>query len=210
MIFKKALILAPHTDDAEFGCGGYITKLLEEGSKVVYVAFSTAEESVPKSLPYNILTKEVKESVKRMGIPKDNLIIHNFPVRWFPQDRQSILNKIIEIRNNFNPDLVLTPATHDVHQDHEVINRETKRAFRYSTILGYELPWNTYEFSTQAFVELSKNHLKIKISAVYAYRSQLTKNYYSKEFIESLARTRGIQAGVEFAEAYEVIRWIVR
>lgn len=44
MNFKKALILAPHTDDGEFGCGGSIVRLLEEKSEIFYAAFSTAEK----------------------------------------------------------------------------------------------------------------------------------------------------------------------
>ena len=33
-MFKNILVLAPHTDDGEFGCGGYIAKLLGHGAKV--------------------------------------------------------------------------------------------------------------------------------------------------------------------------------
>ena len=51
----RVLVLAPHTDDGEFGCGGTIAKFIEEKTEVYYVAFSTAEKSVPKELPKNIL-----------------------------------------------------------------------------------------------------------------------------------------------------------
>lgn len=46
MEYKKVLVLAPHTDDGELGAGGFISKLIEEGSEVFYVAFSTAAESI--------------------------------------------------------------------------------------------------------------------------------------------------------------------
>ena len=52
--FKNVLVLAPHTDDGELGCGGFIAKLIELGSKVTYAAFSTAEESVPEGFPKDI------------------------------------------------------------------------------------------------------------------------------------------------------------
>ena len=48
--FKKVLVLAPHTDDGELGAGGFISKLIEDGADVYYMAFSTAEESVPEGL----------------------------------------------------------------------------------------------------------------------------------------------------------------
>ena len=40
--FKNVLVLAPHTDDGELGAGGFISKLVEQGAEVTYVAFSTA------------------------------------------------------------------------------------------------------------------------------------------------------------------------
>ncbi|MCK5686311.1 PIG-L family deacetylase, partial [bacterium] len=78
---KKILILAPHTDDGEFGCGGSIAKFIEEGADVYYAAFSTAKESVPEGLPKDILEIEVKEATKRLGIPGKNLLIFGFTVR---------------------------------------------------------------------------------------------------------------------------------
>ena len=45
---EEFMILAPHTDDAELGCGGAIARLLEGGTRVHIAVFSTAEESLPK------------------------------------------------------------------------------------------------------------------------------------------------------------------
>ena len=58
---KNVLILAPHTDDGEFGCGGTIAKLIQNGSNIIYAAFSIAEESLEEGLPKDTLEKEVKE-----------------------------------------------------------------------------------------------------------------------------------------------------
>ena len=65
--YKNVLVLAPHTDDGELGAGGTITKLLEHDAKVTYVAFSTAEESVPDGLPKDILKTEVKNATGTLG-----------------------------------------------------------------------------------------------------------------------------------------------
>ena len=45
--FKKILIVAPHTDDAEFGCGATISRMVEEGLEVYIATFSACEKSVP-------------------------------------------------------------------------------------------------------------------------------------------------------------------
>ena len=51
---RRILVLAPHTDDGELGCGAAIARFVEQGAEVHYVAFSTAKESVPKGMPSNI------------------------------------------------------------------------------------------------------------------------------------------------------------
>tara|TARA_Y100000739_G_C20308302_1_gene328716 strand:+ start:165 stop:359 length:195 start_codon:yes stop_codon:yes gene_type:complete len=57
---NKILVLAPHTDDGEIGCGGSIARFIDEGKEIYYIAFSKCEESVPKGFPKNILEEEVK------------------------------------------------------------------------------------------------------------------------------------------------------
>ncbi len=207
-MFKNILILAPHTDDGEFGCGGSIAKFINEGSNVFYAAFSTAEKSVPKHLPRDILKTEVQEATKRLGIPKKNLLIYDYEVRKLNYFRQDILEHLVELKNNINPDLVFLPSPNDLHQDHQTISQEGLRAFKTTTILAYELPWNTITFRTQSFIKLTEDNVKIKINALEAYNSQKHRNYASEEFIKSLALTRGTQIGTKYAEAFEVIRWI--
>ena len=107
---NKILILAPHTDDGEFGCGGSVARFIDEGKEVYYVAFSTAEESVPDPWPKNILKTEVKEATKRLGIPNDHLIIYNFKVRELSYHRQKVLEELVKIKNNICPDLVFLPS----------------------------------------------------------------------------------------------------
>ena len=75
-------------------------------------------------------------------------------------------------------------------------------------MLGYELPWNHISFDAQAFVTLEERHLDAKWAALQAYTSQfeLARPYFSRSFIEGLARVRGTQVKVEIAEAFEVMR----
>jgi len=72
-MFHKVLILVPHTDDGEFGCGGSIGKWIDEDRDVYYIAFSSAEKSVLKGRPKDILRKEIREAVKVLGMQKENL-----------------------------------------------------------------------------------------------------------------------------------------
>ena len=207
--FKRVLVLAPHTDDGEFGCGGSIAKFIEEGKNVYYVAFSTAEKSVREGLPKNILETEVKEATKRIGIPASNLIIYKYEVRKLSYIRQEILEELIKIKNQINPDLVFIPSINDLHQDHRTVALEGTRAFKQTSILGYELPWNNITFHTQVFIKLKKEHVKRKAYAIDAYQSQDIRQYFSEEFIWSWARTRGTQIGTTYAETFEIVRWVI-
>lgn len=204
--FKEILVLAPHTDDGELGLGGTINKMIEEGANVTYIAFSTAEESVPKGFPKDILKSEVKNATNVLGIKQENLIIYNYQVRKLNYVRQEILEDLIKIRKNKHFDLVFIPSPHDIHQDHTTIAQEGIRAFKNTTILGYELIWNNLTFNTQCFIQLEKKHIEKKVLALKEYRSQGLRSYLSDDFIFSLAKARGVQIGCEYAEAFEVIR----
>jgi LmbE family N-acetylglucosaminyl deacetylase len=209
MEFRNVLVLAPHTDDGELGAGGFIAKLVEEGAKVTYVAFSTAEESVPDHLPKDILKTEVKKATAELGIPSENLVIFSYQVRKLNYVRQEILQELIEIRQGENFDLVLMPSLKDIHQDHTTVAQEALRAFKNTTILGYELIWNNLSFDTTCFVKLNPEHVTAKHSALQCYKSQSRREYMQKDFIFSLAKTRGVQIGSEYAESFEVVRWVI-
>lgn len=206
--FERALVLAPHTDDGEFGCGGTIARLVEEGSEVTYVAFSAAEKSVPKEFPDDVLRSEVKEATAALGIPESHLRIGHFEVRDFPRVRQELLDWMIRLRDEIRPDVVYLPSAHDIHQDHAQIHAEGLRAFKGTTMLGYEVPWNNLVFETTAFVRLDERHVAKKVAALACYRSQASRPYANEETIRAQARLRGTQAGCRYAETFQVIRWI--
>jgi N-acetylglucosamine malate deacetylase 1 len=205
---RRVLVLAPHTDDGEFGCGGTIARMVEAGADVHYVAFSTASRSLPAGFPADTLAREVRLATAALGIPEDNLRVHDFDVRTFPDTRQEILEILVALNADLQPDVVLQPSLGDIHQDHETVAREGLRAFKRTTLLGYEIPWNCFEFRQQAFVGLEPHHLDAKVAALRCYESQQHRNYANEEYIRNLARTHGIVSGRELAEAFEVYRLI--
>lgn len=206
---KNVYVLAPHTDDGELGAGGAISKLVESGANVFYFAFSTAEESVPEGFSKDILKTEVKRATSKLGIKEENVVIYNYEVRKLNYARQEILEDLIRHKKAIMPDLVLMPSLNDIHQDHSTIAQEGLRAFKNTTILGYELIWNNIAFNTTSFIKLDKHHVQSKCDALKEYKSQGIRDYMSEEFIFSLAKARGVQIGAEYAESFEVIRWVM-
>lgn len=116
------------------------------------------------------------------------------------------MEDLIKIRRAKHYDIVFMPSAHDIHQDHSTIAQEGLRAFKNTTILGHELIWNNLTFNTQCFVKLEKENVDLKIKALKEYHSQGRRDYLSDDFIRSLARSRGVQVGCEYAEAFEVVR----
>jgi LmbE family N-acetylglucosaminyl deacetylase len=206
----KVLVLAPHTDDAEFGCGGTISKLIEQGHDVYCAAFSACEQSVLPQFPKDILITEVKQASILLGIKEKNLFLFRYEVRTFNYRRQDILDDIIALKKEINPDVVFLPSINDLHQDHFTIANEGIRAFKTKTIFGYELVWNNLNFNTSTFFLLDEKHVQTKINAINCYKSQSHRAYASEDFIKSLARVRGIQIGEEYAECFEVVRLIYK
>ncbi|MBI3135920.1 MAG: PIG-L family deacetylase [Bacteroidetes bacterium] len=205
---KRVLVLAPHTDDGEFGCGGTINKMINEGDDVYYCAFSACEQSVLPQFPSDILITEVKAATRVLGIKPENLILKDYEVRTFNYRRQEILDDIIKLRSSINPDIVFIPALTDIHQDHKTIAEEALRAFKFTSILSYELPWNNITFQTSCFFKLSDENIQVKIQALKQYQSQAHRPYSNEDFIKSLARVRGVQISAPYAETFEVVRWI--
>ena len=203
---KRALVLAPHTDDGEFGCGGTMARLVEGGCEVRYVAFSIATRSLPDGFPPDTLAREVREATSELGIPESHLTVHDFDVRTFPERRQDILELLVALWEEWRPDVVFQPSRHDVHQDHQTVAQEGLRAFKRTTILGYEIPWNNFDFAYQAYFSLTAAHVERKVAALEKYASQQHRRYANAEYVRSVARTHGINVNREYAEVFQVYR----
>lgn len=202
------MVLSPHTDDAELGCGGTIARLIREGSEVKIVVFSRCEDSLPPELPKNALEFECLAALSCLSVPSDNIDILTYKVRRFCDSRQSILDLLVAINRSFKPHTVFCPSPGDIHQDHRTVSEEAQRAFKHCTLLGYELPWNDSRFCCDLFVSLNLEDVSSKKSALMQYESQIQVNrdYFRPEFVEEWSRFRGLQSGTKFAEAFEVYR----
>lgn len=205
--FKKVLVIAPHADDGELGCGGTIARLIEEKKEVFHLAFSLAEKVGNEN---EVRKPELIKSAQILRIKNKNLIFYNYPLRYFSDYSHEIRDILYKINQKIKPDIVFLPSRNDVHQDHKVIFEEVLRIFKHNTLLSYAFPWNNYNFSSQLFIELKPKHIQAKIRALSCYKSQKSKAFIEDDFILSFAKLRGVQAGTKFAESFEVLRIISR
>jgi N-acetylglucosamine malate deacetylase 1 len=186
-----------------------MARLVAGGCEVRYVAFSIATRSLPEGFPPDTLAREVREATAELGIPESHLTVHDFDVRTFPERRQDILELLVALWEEWRPEVVFQPAHHDVHQDHQTVAQEGLRAFKRTTILGYEIPWNNFDFSYGAYVSLEQVHVARKVAAVRRYASQQHRRYANEEYIWNLARVHGTNVNREYAEVFQVYRLVV-
>jgi LmbE family N-acetylglucosaminyl deacetylase len=199
---KTILAIAPHIDDVELGAGATIYNLGKHNN-VFYVGLS-----MPPLVDTKSFMEEFKDSAKCLGLKPENIILRNYDPRNLFDSRSEILQLLFDLNKKYKPDLVFIPNSYDMHQSHEVVHAEGRRAFKHTTMLGYELPWNYTEFSMDVFITLDKEALQAKVDAVNAFRTQKSRTFFSNNIVEDLARVRGKQIEKEYAECFELIRWI--
>lgn len=175
---KNILVLSPHTDDETLGCGGFINKLSKDNS-IHVVCFSYCG--------LDILKAEFSSAIKKLDSDITSQIL-DFKVRYF--NRQEVLDKLIEVKRQLNPEIIICPSSYDVHQDHEVIYNEATRAFKDLTVLGYCHAWNTIGLSDfRLTVDLDENNIKSKNLAMDEYKTQYHRDYFKdRSWISSKER----------------------
>ena len=205
----RVLALSPHTDDYELGAGATIARLIDSGAQVSVVVFSTCNERVRAEWPDDILEHECEAAASVLRVADSgSLTIFKYPVDYFPEHRQPILEYLVKLRDNFRPDFVFCPGTEDVHPDHEVIYNEAVRAFKKTTLLGYQMPWNCVDkIQNDVVIRVNEAQLDRKLAALSAYKSQAHRPYMETELLWAWARVTGCMVDARFAETFECIRW---
>tara|TARA_R100000152_G_C6778969_1_gene210137 strand:+ start:1772 stop:2344 length:573 start_codon:yes stop_codon:yes gene_type:complete len=161
-------------------------------------------------------SKCAEKALHRLGV--SSYKFYNLPCGRLDQEPQIKINKIIEKEiSNFKPDVVLTHSNSDSNKDHTKVYDATIIATRPQTsvkdVYSYEVlsssEWGFSEsFSPNVFYKLSEANLIDKWESLKLYETEIQHWPYprSKEGVYSLAKIRGSQSGVDFAEAFKLVR----
>jgi len=164
--------------------------------------------------------KECGEAARIIGA--DKLFFGDLQDTKITESIETIM-AIENLINQIKPDLVFSHSVKDSHQDHRNTGLATLSAARNSKkVLLYESPAALKEFCPQVFVDIGST-FQIKLKALQRFGSQVSKVYfkgndsfpqkrtipYVSNAVEGLARFRGFQAGVTFAEAFEVDKFLL-
>lgn len=200
---KVILAIAPHLDDIELGLGATIHKLSKDNT-IHYLGLS-----MPPLVEKDVFMKEFWESCKHLKLSKERMVLKDYNPRDLFKDRMDILQLFYDTNKAIKPDIVFVPNSKDIHQSHQVAYQEARRAFKYSTILGYELPWNSMTFDMDVFIEISEEDVKAKQASINSFETQKHRMFFSNDIITDLAKLRGKQIGKDFAECFELTRIII-
>jgi len=227
---NKILIIVAHPDDETLGCGGAIARHVRNNDKVFCISFTNG---VSARFVDNENENEIKKR-KASALKAQKILGFKWLEEYcvdFPDnslDTVSVLElaKIIEqAKKKIKPDIIYTHSNSDLNVDHRKISEATIVAFRpqpnetWKEIRFFETPSSTEysdglnfdDFKPNLFVNI-KSTLKKKIMALKAYSGEL-RNYphpRSLKGIKILAQYRGVQNGLEYAEAFKVVKKIVR
>jgi LmbE family N-acetylglucosaminyl deacetylase len=191
------LCLGAHPDDIELGLGGYLAQSKKQRVGVTFTCQSAFRHLLPEMLTsWNLLD---------LNFDHNNL--QDFKHREF--NRQNLLDSLIELREKYKPEIVFTHSSFDTHQDHKIVHEETVRAFKKTTILGYQLPWNDLNGSKYTYYKkIGPAAFNCKLEALKCYESQKERTYFTDEYQEAILMVNGIECGEKMAEKFEVIRYI--
>lgn len=218
------LVIEPHSDDAVFGMGGTIFKLVKNGWQGNLLLITSSD------LNFEHLDGKKVKRVERIQEHVDfckmtSLIDVNEVLKMVPIDKETELDtcsqkeliKMIERAVDYcKPDVVYVPGM-SIHQDHRAVwnaamtaLRPTRNSF-VKTIFVYELPTYSfgYAFEAQCTEDISET-IADKVNAMKIYRSQFRgeESQLSIKRITDWATIRGFQANCKYAESFEIVRMI--
>ncbi|HBV3536169.1 TPA: PIG-L deacetylase family protein [Klebsiella quasipneumoniae] len=223
---KKWLIISPHADDAELGCGGAISRAVENGIDVHIAVITIKGEWHVRNNSYvssetrrNELTNAMSEAGTTLHII--NKINDNETFDLCSSSKSKCVNEIDLLIENIKPDIIFIPVP-SFHQEHKWVyecsiaaTRPTKTSEFPKSVIAYEYPpagWGDSGSWSQSsgaiYVDISK-HIDKKISILGKHESQMStldNALISLDAVRRLASFRGLESGVKYAELFYLLR----
>ena len=227
---ERLLIIAPHADDEVLGCFGLINKIKNNGGEVFLQVLSLGgyNKLEGKTVTENDWKNELTRVAATLKIDDYDIAYSNDEFQHIDTKPQHELIGYIESKSKVSlqkikPTVVAIPTIFSAHQDHTFAYKVSISALRphHQTtmhmpelVISYEAPdyhfWSPYsefgKFLPNFYLKLSKDDVERKSKTFEMYSSQMRENQRSEDSIVSLAKIRGNEIGVDFAEAFHIHR----
>lgn len=203
MIFygKRICCIGAHPDDIELGAGAFIASVIGKAD----VLCVTLSDNQKNPLLANLVSEHYN-AMAVLGVPAESIRLEQFETRKFPHARQEILEYLYRLNKEYRPSIVLTHSRADIHQDHNVVTEEVLRAFRGTTVLGFDVVRSSYGFFPHFLAEVSEQDVERKIAALAEYKTYQDKYYFRPDLLRSTLIRNGALAERPFAEGFDILR----
>lgn len=227
----KVLVVAAHPDDEVLGCGGTICRHVAQGDSVAVLFISEGVSSRWDEESARDWTAEIEQreafalsACRKMGADVAGFLRYR-NLRMSESSMLVLVKKILQVIHEVRPDTVYTHAGGDLNSDHRITHEAVVTACRpvpdmpVRNIYVFEVPSSTEWASAgigelfwpTRFVDIC-DFFEQKLDAIGCYDFEMRPFPHprSRENIEALARVRGMAVGLEAAEAFMVVREVVR
>lgn len=221
---KKILIIAAHPDDEVLGCGGTIARLNKEGYELYTLILGegiTSRDDVrnkgKRKEEIDTLRQQSNNANKILGVKE--VLFFSFPDNRFDAvPFLDIVKTIEKVKKEIKPGIVFTHYEKDLNIDHQITYKAVITATRpiseetVKEIYSFEIPSSTewsypLSFSPNVFYNISET-MNIKLRALEEYKTELREYPYPRSLkgIKLIAKTWGMKVGLNYAEAFKMIR----
>lgn len=198
---RRVLFVGAHPDDIELGCGALISNIVGR-AELICVTLSDNRNNPELA---NLVDEHMR-SMELLGVPEEAVVIESFETRNFSRDRQQILEYLYQLNRDHQPELVFVHTSADIHQDHGVVTQEALRAFRGTSLLGFDVLRSSHGFFPDFLVEVSEVDVERKLQALACYETYQDRYYFDPEIIRSTLIRHGALAERPFAEGFDILR----
>lgn len=196
----SVLCLGAHSDDIEIGAGGTILGWIASGVRL------NVHWCVLSAVGPRAAEAEGSAEAFLAGAASHQIKLGQFKDSFFPYQGADIKAWIEALKDEGEPDVILTHSRSDAHQDHREICQLTWNLFRDHLILEYEIPkWDGDLGRPNVYMPLTAAVMERKIELLLAhFATQRSKGWFDAETFRGLARLRGMEcrAPERFAEAF--------
>ena len=220
----NVLFVVAHPDDEVLGAGATIHKLVKEGHKVAVATL--ANHAAARANLSDTLSADQEKAFSIMEVQK--AYSADFPnIQMNTVPHLKLVQFIESCIEDWNADSIYTHHPSDTNNDHVITSYAAQAASRLfqrkpgvpalKQFIYMEVPSSTEwsfdssanRFAPNMFVEIGKEGVEVKLKALDAYTGVMRPYPHprSTEAIEGLAAYRGVQAGCNYAEAFECVFW---
>lgn len=219
---NKVLVVAVHGDDETLGCGGTLLKHKAQGDEIHWLLITGPTENHPFNFSKEAIEKRNEtidkvgkmydfDSINYLGIP--TIFVHAV-------DFGEIVKKVSDAIKVIQPNIIYMMSNNDVHSDHRVsfdAVYSCTKSFRYPFIekiyMMETLSETEFAPSTSAktfipnvYVDIT-DYIDRKLEIMSQYDTEVMEDPYPRSLssIKALARVRGSRAGVQYAEAFQLL-----